>query len=136
MHENKNYFLILLLRYKYFKGPRNIISARFCVKLDSAHYKYNWNSFKFWKSDHRRLSSGQICNVYLVVKKWTLVKSDLAISISVNKKNGLAFFSTYLCRGYIETSMYNLAPLWSSPLLGFLVGYSKFQNGFIERFQV
>ena len=34
---------------------------RFCVKLDFAHYKYNWNSSKFWKSDHRWPSYGQIC---------------------------------------------------------------------------
>ena len=44
-----------------FSSPWNIISARFRVKLDIAHYKYNWNSFKFWKSDHRRPSYGQIC---------------------------------------------------------------------------
>ena len=34
---------------------------RFCVKLDFAHYKYNWNSSKFWKSDPRWPSYGQIC---------------------------------------------------------------------------
>ena len=47
--------------------------------LDIAHYKYNWNSFKFWKLDHRFWSVQQ-----------------------TNKQNGLDFYSTYWA-GIIQT---------------------------------
>ena len=83
-------------RYKRFKDPRNISSARFPVKLDIATYKCYWNFFKFWKSDHRQPSYGQICNP-LVIKTWT--EKNLTTPFrsvwNANKTNGLIFYSTY-----------------------------------------